>query len=153
MGVDIIDLRRRDPGAPDRGAHAAIGAVAVLGGRRDMMRIARHAVADQLGVNLGAAPSGVLEFLQHDNAGALAHDEAIAIAVIGPRRPRRLVVEGRRQARGRRQTRPCDERSSGDSAPPATITSASPSAISRAGIADRMRAGRTGGDDGMIGAL
>ena len=41
----------------------------------------------------------------------------------------------------------------GDSAPPATITSASPSAISRAGIADRMRAGRAGRHHRMVRSL
>ena len=44
-------------------------------------------------------------------------------------------------------------RLTGDSAPPATITSASPSAIMPRGIADGMGAGRTGGDHRVVGTL
>ena len=81
--------------------HAAIGAVAVLGRGGDVIGVAGHAVADDLGIDLGAARLGVLELLEHDDAGALAHDEAVAVLVIGARGALGLVVEaGRERAAG-----------------------------------------------------
>jgi hypothetical protein len=72
----------------------------------------------------------MLELFEHHDAGALAHDETVAVAVIGTRcRSRRVVaaVESALQA-----ANPASEiRLIGASAPPATITSASPSAINR----------------------
>ena len=62
-----------------------------------MVGVARQAVADDLGIDLGAASLGVLVFLQHHHAGTLAHDEAVAILVVGARGPGRIVVEARRQ--------------------------------------------------------
>jgi hypothetical protein len=82
--VDIVDVGGLDAGTLHRRRHAAIGAVAVLRGRRDVKRIAGKPIADHLGIDVGAARLGVLELLQHDDAGALAHDEAVAVAVIGP---------------------------------------------------------------------
>src|SRR3546814_12985918 len=58
-----------------------------------MIGVARHAVADQLGIDFGAARLGPLIFLEHDHARALAHDEAVAILVIGTRSLLGLVVE------------------------------------------------------------
>ena len=66
------------------------------GGRGDVVGIARQAVADQLGVDLGAARFGVLERFEHHDAGALAHHEAVAVLVIGARGALRLVVESGR---------------------------------------------------------
>ena len=48
----------------------------------DMVGIARQAVADQLGIDLGAARLRMLIFLEHDDPGALAHDEAVAVLVV-----------------------------------------------------------------------
>jgi hypothetical protein len=45
--------------------------------------VARQAIAQHLGIDLRAARLGVLVFLQHDDARALAHDEAVAVGVIG----------------------------------------------------------------------
>ena len=68
---------------------AAEAAVAVRGRRGDVVGVARQAVADDLGVDLGAALLGVLVFLEHHDAGALAHDEAVAVPVPGTRGARR----------------------------------------------------------------
>ena len=46
-----------------------------------MVRVAAHAVADQLGVDPGAALLGVLVFFEDHHAGAFAHDEAVAVLV------------------------------------------------------------------------
>ena len=121
-----------DAGALQRHAHAAIGAIAVLRRSGDVVGIARQAVADHLGVDVRAARLGVLEVLQHDDAGALAHHEAVAVLVVGARGLLRLIVEGRCTAPCRRRNPATAMRQIGLSAPPATITSASSSAISRA---------------------
>ena len=62
-----------------------------------MEGVARHAVADQLGIHPGAPRLGVLVLLQNDDARALAHDEAVAILVVRPRRLGRPVVEADRE--------------------------------------------------------
>ncbi len=58
-----------------------------------MERVARHAVADDFGVYLGAARLGVLVFFENDDARAFAHEEAVAVPVVGSRRALRFVVE------------------------------------------------------------
>ena len=62
----------------------AARAVAVGGRSRDVIGVARHAVANDLGVDLRAARLGVLVFFQNDHTGALAHDEAVTVAVVRP---------------------------------------------------------------------
>ena len=99
--VDVVDVGRRKPGALERGSHAAEGAVAVLGRRGDVIGVAGQAVADDLGIDFRAARLGVLQLFEDDDAGALAHDEAVAVAVIGPRRLfRRVVALGGQRAAG-----------------------------------------------------
>ena len=120
------------PGALQRARHAAEGAVAILGRRGDVVGVAGQAVADDLGIDLGAARLGVLQLFENDDAGALAHDEAVAVAVIGARGLFRACRCGRSTAPGRRRSRRATSGVTGDSAPPATITSASPKMISRA---------------------
>ena len=83
--VDVVDVARLEAGALQRHAHAAVGAVAVLGRRGDVIGVARQAVADHLGIDARAARLGVLQLFQHDDAGALAHDEAVAVLVVGAR--------------------------------------------------------------------
>lgn len=65
-----------------------------------MVGVARHAVADHLGVYPGAACARVLVFLQHHDAAAFAHHEAVAGAVPRPRGPFRRIVERRGQRAG-----------------------------------------------------
>ena len=94
VGVDVVDVLDRDPGPFHRRLHGAIGAVAVLGRGGDVPGVARHAVADDLGVDLRAARPGVFVFLEDDDPGALAHDEAGMAPVIGARGLLRRVVIG-----------------------------------------------------------
>ena len=61
MRVDVVDLRRRDAGARDRHLHATECAVAVFGRRGDVVGVARQSVADDFGVDPGAALLGMLE--------------------------------------------------------------------------------------------
>ena len=54
-------------------------------------------VAEHLGVDGGAALFGVLQLLEHQHAGALRHDEAVALHVERPRRARGPIVESARE--------------------------------------------------------
>src|SRR3546814_14847453 len=49
---------------------------------------------DQLAVDPGAARDRLVVVLEHEDAGAVAHDEAVAVAVPGARGLLRLVVAG-----------------------------------------------------------
>ncbi len=145
-------LVRAHAGALERHLHAAEGAVAVLGRRGDVVGVAGHAVADDLGVDLRAALLGVLEFLEHDDAGALAHDEAVAVLVPRPRRLLRRVVEAASTgARGGEagDAEPADRRlgAAGDH-----HVGIVPHDHPRR-VADRVRAGGAGGDHRMVGPL
>src|SRR5215203_4224366 len=152
VGVDVVDVRDVDAGALDRHLHAAIGAVAVLGRRGDVVGIARQAVADHLGVDPGAPRLRVRVLLEHDDAGALAHDEAVAVAIVGARGAGRIVVEVRRQrpAGGKAgERKPVDRRfrAAGEHDLGVAIGD------EPRGVADRVRAGRAGGHDGVVRAL
>ncbi len=61
--------------------------------RGDVIGVARKAVTDHLGIDFRAARLGMLIFLEHDDARALAHDEAVAVLVIGAAGAGRIVAE------------------------------------------------------------
>src|SRR5690606_20081665 len=82
VGVDVVDIGGGNAGALDGGGHGAEAAIAVLGRGGDVMGIARKAVADHFAVDFRAARPGVFVFFKDDDAGALAHDETVAILVI-----------------------------------------------------------------------
>jgi len=152
MQRDVVDIRRHQPRPPDGSRHAAEGAVAVLGRRGDVIGVARHAIADDLAIDLRPARLRMLQLLEHDHAGALAHDEAVAILVIGARGPLRLIVEGRAQ-------RPAGAEA-GDGQPrDRRFGAARHHHVGIAqrdqprGVADRMRAGRAGGHDRVVRPL
>ena len=135
-----------------RHRHAAERAVAVLGRRGDVIGVARQAVADHFGIDLGAARLGVLVLLEHDDAGALAHDEAVAVLVVGPRGLGRRVVEaGRQRAAGGE----AGDRDAADrrfrAARHHHVGIAERDQARR--VADRVRAGRAGGHDRMVRPL
>ena len=48
-----------------------------------MIGITRQPIADDFGIDTGAARLRVFESLQNDNSRTLAHDETIAILVVG----------------------------------------------------------------------
>ena len=94
----------------------------------------------------------VLERLQHDDAGALADDEAVAILVVGARGLGGLVVEagGERAAGGKAGHADAADRALG------AARHHHVGIVERdqaRGIADGVRARRAGGDDGVVGTL
>ena len=81
------------PGALQRHLHGAEAAIAVFRRRGDVIGVARQAIALHFAIDLRAARLGVFVLFQHHDAGALAHDEAVAVLVIGPRGLLGRVVE------------------------------------------------------------
>src|SRR5436190_9459734 len=111
--------------------------------------IARQAVADDLGVDFRAARLGVLIFFEHQYARAFAHDEAVTILVVRTACLLWLVIEVGRQRAGLGKAGDADRadrgfRSAGEHDVGIVVLD------HPRGVADRMRAGRAGGDDGMI---
>jgi hypothetical protein len=113
--------------------------------------IAAHAEAGQLGVDLRAARPGMFVLFEHHDAGALAHDEAVAILVPGTGSSRRIVV-ARGQGLGRSEAAHGQRRHSRLGA----------AANHRVGIAvldhprrqaDRVQARGAGRDHGNVGPL
>ncbi len=75
--VEILDVGRRQPGVVEGAAHGLVGALSV---RVDhVLGVGRHAVADDLGEDLGAARLGVLQGFQHEDAGAFAQNRSVAL--------------------------------------------------------------------------
>ena len=99
--VDVRDLVRVRAGVTERVAHDAERAVAVLRRRGDVVRVAGHPVAGDLGVDRRAARLRVGQVLEDQDARALAEDEAVPVLVPGPRRGRRVVVARRERAHRR----------------------------------------------------
>ena len=81
--------------------HGVGGAGAVLVRLGDVPAVGAHPVAEQFGVDSGAAGLGVFEFLQHQQAGALGEDEAVAIGVEGAAGVGGIVVSLRQGPHGR----------------------------------------------------
>ena len=132
VGVDIVDVGRGHARLLQRHLHRAVGARPFRMRRGDVIGVARQAVADHLGIDFRAARLGMLIFLEHDDARALAHDEAVAVLVIGPARLLRPVVDSSMlSARAwAKPAMPIGQIVA--SAPPASMMSASSSRIIRA---------------------
>lgn len=151
MGVDVVDIGSRQTRTLQRHLHAAIGAVTVFRRSGDVEGISRQAVTDDFRIDLRAARLCVLELFENDDAGALAHDEAVTVDVIGARGFFRVVVVlgGQRLAGGKARERDTANRRF------RTTGNHDVGVAERnqaAGVTDRMRAGRAGGDDRVVRA-
>jgi len=132
--------------------HGAEAAVAVLGRSGDVVGVARQAVADHLGVDRRAAGPGVFVLLQHQHPGALAHDEAAAVLVVGPRGLRGPVVEVGGHGPTGDETGHADRADRGlGAAGHHDVGVAVPDHPGR--VADGVRAGGAGGDHRVVGPL
>ena len=89
-------------GLVQRAASGADAALPAGCGQGDVAGVGGRAVADDLGEDARAAPAGVLELLQDEDAGALGDDEAVTTLVERPARAFGIVV-ARRQGAHRRE--------------------------------------------------
>jgi len=109
VGVDVIDVGRLQAGVADRFTHHAVGAFAVGDGAADVVSVAAHAVAHDLGQDRRTAAFGAFQFFENENARAFADNESVAVA--GPRggrraADRRCASTARAWRRIRRRSRP-----------------------------------------------
>ena len=100
MGVDVAHLIGTKLRIFQRFAHGAVGAVGIFRGLRDMEGVAGHAVADDLGEDLGPAPARELQIFQHQDASSFADHKTVAIFVEGAAGALRLFVTHRKRAHG-----------------------------------------------------
>src|SRR5213082_313806 len=90
--IDVADLLQAHAAVLHRQPHGFLRPGAVGGGSGDMMRVGGHAVAHHFGVDLCAAPPGVLPLLEHQHPGTVAHHESVAVLVERATRGRGIVV-------------------------------------------------------------
>ncbi len=114
MGVDVVDIVRRQAGALQRHRHAAVRAIAIFRRCGDVVSVTGKAVTDDFGINLCAARLGMFQLLQNDDAGTFAHDETVTVAIIGTGCLLRIVVMlgGKRLAGGKAGKRDAADRRS-----------------------------------------
>ncbi len=82
----------RKPRVAQRQRHGLGGAGAVFVGLGDVAAVGTGAVAQHLGVNAGAACSGVRQLFEHEQPRAFGEHKAIAVEVEGAAGVRRIVV-------------------------------------------------------------
>ena len=149
MGVEIVDLIDIDTRVVHGAEHCPSGAIHIRCGH--MAGIGAHAETRQLRVNPCTTCPRMPQFLQHQDASTLAQDEAIAIAVPGSRRGRRVVV-ARRQGAHRGETTDAQRRNSRLGA--ARNDHVGVTVLNHpSGLPNAVQASRAGGRDRNIGAL
>ena len=105
VGVDVLDISRRDVAVGERALHRSRGLRSVRPRGGHVMRVIRVSISYELGVDMGASGARALQFLEHEDGAALAHHEAIAVAVEGSRGSLRLVVARRHSTNDRERAK------------------------------------------------
>jgi len=95
MPVDVVNSLLVDTSVLDREVDAARDTEAVRPGVGHVMGVACQPAAEVLGDDVGAALLGVRKGLKHKDAGALSHDESIAVLIPRPMgsRPEKCQTE------------------------------------------------------------
>ena len=141
MRIEMTNLARRNPCLGNRDLHGSARTVAVLGTGRDVMSIRGRAVADELGERFRTARKRVAQFLDDQDAGPFAHDEAVPRHVEGARGlSRRLIEAGGKRACGGKTTETDDVHACFRSTAHGDVGFVGADKTSR--IADRLDAGR-----------
>mmetsp|Transcript_10103 Transcript_10103/g.39451 ORF Transcript_10103/g.39451 Transcript_10103/m.39451 type:complete len:395 (+) Transcript_10103:228-1412(+) len=96
--VDEVHRVRLEPGVRQRRAHAQDHVPAVGARRGQVVRVCRDAAAEVLAEDRRAALLGVSQGLHDQDAGALAHDEAVAALIPRAGRAGRVFVAGGERA-------------------------------------------------------
>ncbi len=92
VGVDVVDLVRRQAGVVQGGLHGLGCARTVLGRGGQMVGVGAAAVAQNLAVDARPPGLGPAQLFQHQYRRAFAADEAVALLVKRPRGPGRILV-------------------------------------------------------------
>ena len=93
MGVDVVDLFRRNTGVRARGGHCGESGVALRMRLGKVMHIRRRAVADNFAQDLGAASPRVRECFQREDRRAFTQPQSVALRIEGPAPRRRKRLE------------------------------------------------------------
>ena len=124
MRIDVADLIFANTGIGDDQLHAAHRAFAFFRRGGDVIGVTVHAVPNQLRIHTNSAPPGVLQLFQHDDTRAFAEHEPVSVLIERAAGFGRFVVPERERFRGGKAGYAKGVIAA--SAPPATITSASP---------------------------
>ena len=92
MGVDVVDLVRRDFSALQGSDHTTLGTLAALGRSSDVIGIARKTVADDFRIDFRAARQCMFQLFENHNASAFTHHETVTVFVIRTGSCGRVVV-------------------------------------------------------------
>ena len=92
MGVDVIDLLRVDSTVFHGDLDRPRSPIALRHRSGHVVGVRRASVTGNLAINPGSSAFGVLIFLEDHDAGSLAHDKAVAVAVERPAGLLRLVI-------------------------------------------------------------
>lgn len=127
--VDVVNVLRLHACVFQGHLHAACGAAAFRVRSGEVVGVCGDAVADEFPVNLGAAFLGMFQRFQNDDAGAFAHDEAVAVHIIRAGGALGFVIAGAEAFMLLNPETPVGRMVA--SAPPQTMTSASPNFMMR----------------------
>src|SRR5215471_91428 len=152
VGVDVVDVGRRELRALQRHLHRAISAAAVFRRRSYVMGVAGQTIAFHFAIHVRSTRFGVLVLLEHDDAGSCAHDKAVTVLVIGTRSLGWSVIESRRQCAAGNEARDAEATDRGFGAAGQHHIGIIECNQARS-IADCMRSGRAGRNHGMVGPL
>ena len=78
MHVDVVDVLGLQTGIFQCAVHHQLGTQSFGVRGRDVVSIGTHAGTSHLGIDLGTASLGMLQFLQDETASAFGHDESVA---------------------------------------------------------------------------
>src|SRR6266480_6513151 len=150
VGVNVIDIARRNFRVLKRQLHGPRGASAVIRRRSHVIGVRRKSVASELAINFRAALLSVFKLFYDGNAGAFAYDETVTVAIERARCALRLVIAlAERFHRGKTGETKFDDRRFG-TAGHKNIGVAEFNHAPR--FADRVIGSRTSGDDAHIRA-
>ena len=151
VGVDVVDVARRDPGILERESHATPGTGPVIGRKGDVEGIAAHPEARHLRVDARTARARMLETLENHHPGSVRQNESVAVLVPGAARALRIVIARRQGARRREARKPGRRGRHFRSARHHAV--GVPALDHPRRVPDAVRAGGAGGHDAVGGAL
>src|SRR6266436_3148378 len=150
VGVDVVDVVRRNLRVIERQLHGPRGASAVFRRRGHVVGVGGKSITGELTIDLRAALLRVFELFDNGNARAFADDETVAVPIERARRALRFVVAlAERFHRGKTGETKFDDRSFG-TAGDKNIGVAKFNHPPR--FADGVIGSRASGDDAHVGA-